>query len=130
MNISYRLHILLLGKHDCKYRCAVFAFRRYGSAVQLTHLFHDGKADAVSCFDEHMICANEELLKQVWINLLDNAIKFSEPRGTVSVDISEAGDRLSISVSNQGRDIPKDRIAHIFNKFYTIFHLLFIFFLA
>lgn len=69
-------------------------------------------------FDEHMICANEELLKQVWINLLDNAIKFSEPCGTVSVDISEAGDRLSISVSNQGRDIPKDRIARIFNKFY------------
>lgn len=27
-------------------------------------------------FGEHMICANEELLKQVWINLLDNAIKF------------------------------------------------------
>ena len=30
-------------------------------------------------FGEHMICANEELLKQVWINLLDNAIKFSDP---------------------------------------------------
>ncbi len=69
-------------------------------------------------FDEYMICANEELLKQVWINLLDNAIKFSEPNGTVSVDISENGGQLSISVLNHGRDIPKDRIAHIFNKFY------------
>ena len=58
-------------------------------------------------FGEHMICANEELLKQVWINLLDNAIKYS--------DGSEC---LSISVSNHGKDIPKDRIAHIFNKFY------------
>jgi len=28
-------------------------------------------------FDEYKICANEELLKQVWINLLDNAIKFA-----------------------------------------------------
>ena len=71
-------------------------------------------------FGEHMICANEELLKQVWINLLDNAIKFSEPNGTISVDISERSDSLSISVSNHGKDIPKDRIDHIFNKFYQV----------
>ena len=69
-------------------------------------------------FGEHLIYANEELLKQVWINLLDNAIKFSEPNGTVSVAITESGDRLSVSVSNHGRDIPKDCIVHIFNKFY------------
>ena len=69
-------------------------------------------------FDEHMICANEELLKQVWINLLDNAIKFSDPNDTVTVELHEEGERLSVSVSNHGRDIPKDRIAHIFNKFY------------
>ena len=69
-------------------------------------------------FGEHMICANVELLKQVWINLLDNAIKFSDPNGTVSVDISDGSECLSISVSNHGKDIPKDRIAHIFNKFY------------
>ena len=69
-------------------------------------------------FPEYTICANEELLKQVWINLLDNAIKFSDPNGTVSVDISDGSECLSISVSNHGKDIPKDRIAHIFNKFY------------
>ena len=69
-------------------------------------------------FGEHMICANEELLKQVWINLLDNAVKFSEPSGTVSVDIFECGDYLSVSISNHGKDIPKDWIPHIFNKFY------------
>ena len=69
-------------------------------------------------FGEHMICANEELLKQVWINLLDNAVKFSEPNGTVSVSISESDEHLAVSVSNCGRDIPPDRISHIFNKFY------------
>lgn len=69
-------------------------------------------------FGEQMICANEELLKQVWINLLDNAIKFSEPKGTVSVAVAESGGLLSVAVSNHGRDIPKDCIAHIFNKFY------------
>ncbi len=69
-------------------------------------------------FDEHMISANEELLKQVWINLLDNAIKFSEPNGIVSVNITENDTRTLVSISNHGRDIPCDNIAHIFNKFY------------
>ena len=78
----------------------------------------DHEAGSVLCQRIHMICANEELLKQVWINLLDNAIKFSDPNGTVSVDISDGSECLSISVSNHGKDIPKDRIAHIFNKFY------------
>lgn len=69
-------------------------------------------------FGEHMICANEELLKQVWINLLDNAIKFSEPNGTVSVSISEEETYLSVHVSNHGKDIPPECIHSIFNKFY------------
>lgn len=69
-------------------------------------------------FGEQLISANEELLKQVWINLLDNAIKFSRPNGTVSVDISEEGAWIMVSVANQGKDIPKDRITHILNKFY------------
>ena len=69
-------------------------------------------------FGEQLISANEELLKQVWINLLDNAIKFSRPNGTVSVDISEEGAWITVSVANQGKDIPKDRITHIFNRFY------------
>ena len=69
-------------------------------------------------FGEYTIAANEELLKQVWINLLDNAIKFSEPGGTVAVEITEADDTLAISVLNHGKDIPPDSIAHIFNKFY------------
>lgn len=69
-------------------------------------------------FGEHLICANEELLKQIWINLLDNAIKFSEPNGTVSVNVVPNDDDIFVSVSNQGIDIPPESIARIFNKFY------------
>ena len=69
-------------------------------------------------FDEHEIEANEELLKQVFINLLDNAIKFS-PRGeVVSVEIESKDKVLSVSIKNKGKEIPKDKIGKIFNKFY------------
>ncbi len=69
-------------------------------------------------FGEHLICANEELLKQVWINLLDNAVKFSEPGGKIKVEITEGEKEICVAVSNTGKDIPADRLTQIFYKFY------------
>ena len=67
---------------------------------------------------EYDICANEELLKHVWINLLDNAIKFSEAYGYVDVLVEEKDDRIVVAIGNTGRQIPPDRMDRIFNKFY------------
>lgn len=69
-------------------------------------------------FDEHMIMGNQELLKHVWINLLDNAIKFSPEGGTVDVTIREQTDALAVTVANHGSEIPKEQLSKIFNKFY------------
>ncbi len=67
---------------------------------------------------EHQIEGNEELLKQVWINLLDNAIKFSPVGGTIEVAILETEGTYRISVRNSGSTIPKEQQQKIFNKFY------------
>ena len=67
---------------------------------------------------EHRIEANEELLKHVWINLLDNAVKFSEESGCIDVGVEEKGDRLIVTVGNKGQTIPQESINRIFNKFY------------
>ena len=69
-------------------------------------------------FDEYEIRANEELLKQVWINLIDNAIKFSQEYGLIEVKIRETQEKYKISVANAGKEIPKKSIDKIFNKFY------------
>lgn len=70
-------------------------------------------------FDEFEIEAGEELLKQVWINLLDNAIKFSPEGETVSVEISKDGQRhISVRIKNVGKSIPQESQEKIFNKFY------------
>lgn len=68
--------------------------------------------------EEHRIEADEELLKQVWINLVDNAIKFSPLGGAVSLEIREQTDTLSVSITNAGPGIPADQQKRIFNKFY------------
>ncbi|MBE6925984.1 MAG: HAMP domain-containing histidine kinase [Ruminococcaceae bacterium] len=69
-------------------------------------------------FAEHTICGNEELLRQVWINLFQNAIKFSPRKSDVLVRISAQPDTLSVSVINCGADIPPEKLPRIFQKFY------------
>ncbi len=69
-------------------------------------------------FDEHTVEGNEELLKEVWINLIDNAIKFSPQGGRVSLHIREVRDFVTVTVGNQGSEIPPDRMDEIFHKFY------------
>lgn len=67
---------------------------------------------------EHQIRANEELLKQVWINLLDNAIKFSPAEAMIEVAIVETEQTYQVSVRNPGTTIPGEQQEKIFNKFY------------
>ena len=69
-------------------------------------------------FDEFFIFANEELLKQVWINLIDNAVKFSFNCGEVGILIDSSEKSLSVKISNFGAEISQDNLGKIFNKFY------------
>ena len=69
-------------------------------------------------FDEHMIEANEELLKQVWINLVGNAVKFAPRCATVAVNICATAESYIVEVSNTGSEIPPEKQKRIFNKFY------------
>jgi len=69
-------------------------------------------------FDEHYIVGNEEFLKQVWINLLDNAIKFVDEGGVISAKITPSASNLRFDISNTGATIPKEKQKYIFNKFY------------
>lgn len=69
-------------------------------------------------FDECMIKANEELLKQVWINLIDNAIKFSPEYAPVEIGITVTNENISVHIINTGSTISSENLKRIFNKFY------------
>ena len=68
--------------------------------------------------EEHYIHGNEELLKQVWINLLDNAVKFANDKGFVKISVLDLGTDLEVDISNDGTNIPDEKMHSIFNKFY------------
>lgn len=69
-------------------------------------------------FEEYDVSANEELMKQVFINLLDNAIKFSPEGGQILVDVEKKSKTICVSISNAGPEIPAEARDKIFRKFY------------
>lgn len=67
---------------------------------------------------ELQIIANEELLRQLWINLLDNALKFTPDGGKIMVKVAERGEKLQVWVGNTGSEISPTHMDKIFRKFY------------
>ena len=68
-------------------------------------------------FEEIKIEGNEELLKQVWINLTDNAIKFSPVGGAVTFEMDQDDESVTVCIKNAGDISDADR-RKIWNKFY------------
>ena len=68
-------------------------------------------------FPEVSIQANEALMKEVFINLLHNAVKFSPEYGPLQVRIIQAQDAVRVTIANSG-EIPEADLKRIFQKFY------------
>ncbi|NLM75245.1 MAG: HAMP domain-containing histidine kinase [Clostridiaceae bacterium] len=71
-------------------------------------------------FGEFFINANEEMLKQVWINLIDNAIKYGDEGTSVCINITETENHIFVSVCDTGIEIPAELKDQIFRKFYQV----------
>ncbi|HUY33386.1 MAG TPA: ATP-binding protein [Pirellulales bacterium] len=59
-------------------------------------------------------------LRQLIVNLLDNAIKFTAQGGRVSVRLETDGQRARIAVSDSGVGIGADHLPHLFERFYQV----------
>ena len=61
---------------------------------------------------------DENRLRQVFINLLDNAFKFTSAEGNISVTLDEAYGHYCVTVSDDGEGMDENDVPHIFEKFY------------
>lgn len=68
--------------------------------------------------EEIFIDGNEEMLKQVWINLLDNAIKFSPNGEKIEVRLKAISNTISVKIRDYGCGMTPEQKQHIFEKFY------------
>jgi signal transduction histidine kinase len=65
-----------------------------------------------------IIEADEARLEQVWINLLNNAIKYTNEHGVVTIDIKKTNKDIEVSIADTGIGMSKEAISHIFERFY------------
>jgi PAS domain S-box-containing protein len=66
------------------------------------------------------VAGDEDKLRQVLINLVDNALKYSPEGGAVEVRVEAAGTCLRVSVTDEGLGIPHGEQQRIFGKFYRV----------
>ena len=62
--------------------------------------------------------ADKRKLHQVLYNLLDNAIKFSDPESSITIETTERGDKIYTSVKDEGPGIPRNALNKIWERFY------------
>lgn len=66
------------------------------------------------------VLADRERIHQVLTNLIDNAIKYGNQQGTISVIFTREGERLNIAVQDDGSGIEEVHLSQIFHRFYRV----------
>ncbi|MBQ7295322.1 MAG: HAMP domain-containing histidine kinase [Clostridia bacterium] len=68
--------------------------------------------------DDYTVFANENLLQQLWINILDNAIKYSFDGGEIKVNVIKKGKQLIFTFTDHGKGMTENELRHAFDRFY------------
>jgi two-component system phosphate regulon sensor histidine kinase PhoR len=69
---------------------------------------------------ETRVMADEEAIRQILDNLIDNAIKYTPDGGSVSIACRAEGELVSVEVADTGIGIPRDDLPRVFERFYRV----------
>ena len=64
------------------------------------------------------VYADKRKIQQVLYNLIDNAIKFSDPDSSITIETTRRGDKIYTSVKDDGIGIPRNSLNKIWERFY------------
>ena len=93
-----------------------------GEAAGLLEMLAEEKSAKLTVAGDPSIAVNGDrlILRQAVLNLLDNAIKYSPPGGTVSVKVSRKENEAVLEVGDSGPGIPKQDQEKVFDRFYRV----------
>jgi signal transduction histidine kinase len=76
--------------------------------------------DVEPCDGSLVVNADPDKLRQVLLNLVTNAMKFTDSPGVVTIAAAEDGTRVAIYVTDTGIGIPEDQQASVFKPFFQV----------
>jgi two-component system phosphate regulon sensor histidine kinase PhoR len=74
----------------------------------------------LNCTNEPEVLANPDLLGQAVLNLVDNALKYSEPDSKIEIEVLENGAEIVISIQDWGCGIDSSHLPRLFERFYRV----------
>ena len=69
---------------------------------------------------EQEILGEKDLLNQVWINILENSIKFSEKDGQIDVKMKTNQENITVEIKDYGIGMEEEEAKKIFDRFYQV----------
>ncbi len=92
------------------------------SVVEMLQYTASARSIAVSCTigDDVLLEANPDRIKQLLINLADNAVKYNHDGGSVTISAERTHGLVRVSVKDTGIGIPQEHISRIFERFYRV----------
>lgn len=87
-------------------------------SVILSRKWLEKDIELSGAFPEVMFYGNKEMMQHLWLNLLDNAIKYTPEGGTITVDVSEAEDFAVVKIADTGEGISEDVKVHLFEPYF------------
>jgi PAS domain S-box-containing protein len=91
---------------------------RFGIEIHYDSIDAGGNGDVLD--DRRRCVCDAQKIYQVLLNLLDNAIKYSDPGARVDVRVLDAADSVTVRVSDTGVGIPEEDLPSLFDRFYRV----------